>query len=154
MDQLSQLKDIQLPETIPLWPPAIGWWVLAVLILIGLIYLCHFIYRSWQKKAVAKLALKQLTIYFAQHQATLNKIKYAQDINILLKQVALHYYPPILVAKLSGNSWVMFLNKTGNTTDFTDGPANILAKAPYATTLELDIAAVDKCCKAWVKKQK
>lgn len=154
MDPLSQLKDIQLPEAIPLWPPAIGWWVLAALILISVIYLCYFIYKAWKNKAVAKLALKQLKIYLTQHQSTPNKIKYAQNINILLKQVALNYYPPISVAKLSGNSWLMFLNKTGKTTNFTDGPANILAKAPYATTLEFDVAAVDKCCKAWVKKQK
>ncbi|HAU18090.1 MAG TPA: DUF4381 domain-containing protein, partial [Marinobacter adhaerens] len=32
-DPLSQLRDIHLPETGGLWPPAPGWWVLAILLI-------------------------------------------------------------------------------------------------------------------------
>ncbi|MGB4246521.1 MAG: DUF4381 family protein, partial [Pseudohongiellaceae bacterium] len=33
-DPLSQLADIHLPEPIGFWPPAPGWWVLLVLLLV------------------------------------------------------------------------------------------------------------------------
>ena len=29
---LAQLRDIQPPEAISAWPPAIGWWLLAIIV--------------------------------------------------------------------------------------------------------------------------
>ena len=36
---LEQLADIHLPTEISYWPPAPGWWILSILVVIGVIYL-------------------------------------------------------------------------------------------------------------------
>ena len=41
-DNLPELRDIHLPESIPAFPPAYGWWV----ILAGIIFLRFYIFCS------------------------------------------------------------------------------------------------------------
>lgn len=153
MDPLSQLKDIQLPDPVPFWPPAPGWLALAVIILLGFIYLLYRFYRVWQKKAAAKSALKQMHNCYLKYLETNHHREYACQINILMKRVALGYHHPDEVAGLSGDQWLAFLDATGKTTDFTQGPASILASAPYGDNRQFDIQAVNQCCQSWVRKQ-
>ncbi len=153
MDPLSQLKDIQLPGPVPFWPPAPGWLMLALIVFLGLLYLLYLGYRLWQKKAAVRLAVKQLQARHLHCLEADHRTEYAREINILMKQVALNYHPANQVAGLSGNSWLAFLDVTGKTTDFTQGPASMLGSAPYGDNRAFDIQAVHQCCLAWVRKQ-
>jgi len=56
----QQLRDIHSPETISLWPPAIGWWILVALVFALIIYIIYQIIRIRKAQAYKRLALSTL----------------------------------------------------------------------------------------------
>ena len=77
-------------------------------------------------------------------------------LSALMRQTAQdlsRHYP---VAGLSGHRWLVFLDETGNTQDFTRGPGRVLIDAPYqnAHTLAgraIDVPAVLDVCQNWLR---
>ena len=57
---LDQLRDIHLPEPISWWPPAPGWWILALASSVLLAWLLRFLYRRYKAKHYRRQALAQL----------------------------------------------------------------------------------------------
>ena len=52
-DLLSQLRDIHTAAPVPWWPPAPGWWILGLLLLVLLVWLGRRIlarYRVYQRR--------------------------------------------------------------------------------------------------------
>ena len=156
MNPLDQLKDIHLPNPVSLWPPAIGWWVLAVLALFGLAALLMFLLRHHRKQRYRRLACQQLAQLHQCYQEERNDLDYLLSINKLLKQVSVNYYNKNQVSRLSGEAWLTFLDQTGNTRAFSQGPGRVLATGPYATPEQLsteltDIEPLSQCCSDWIK---
>ena len=56
MDPLAQLKDIHLPQAIPNYPMALGWWLLALIILLLVILTAIKIRQAIIKGKVKKLS--------------------------------------------------------------------------------------------------
>jgi hypothetical protein len=156
-DPLAQLRDIHLPSDVSAWPPAPGWWLLAVIIIALLCYLFIQIKKYWQRNNYRKLALKQL--------AELNKdqpIVYLQQLNQLLKQTALVANPSKDIASLSGDNWLAFLSSESlgdkkSLTEFQQGPGQLLAQGPYAPLASdkeqtaINVAALEQLAQQWIK---
>ena len=92
------LKDIHLPEQINDFPIAMGWWILASIIILTVIYLI-IKYRRYiksrvnQKKAIAQIVLKP---------------SIDESIKIL-KWAAIQYFPRQQLANLYGKKFQQFL---------------------------------------------
>lgn len=98
---LSNLRDIVIPEPPPIWPPAPGvWLVLGGVAAIVLIIVWRF-YATRRKNAYRRAGL----VLLAQARS-------AYDISVILKRVALAVFPREQVASLHGESWINFLNRT------------------------------------------
>lgn len=101
-DPLSQLKDIHLPQTGGFWPPAMGWWILALALLIAVVILVWALRRQhlknrWLKQARAELANLE--------RAAAKEPQWFTQINALLKRVARERYPTENPEALSGEQW-------------------------------------------------
>ncbi len=74
MDPLAQLKDLHLPPPPGLWPPAPGWWLLAILgcVLIGWGIRALLVWR--RRNAYRRQALAQLKQMLADNNFTLNDV--------------------------------------------------------------------------------
>ena len=81
-DPLAQLRDIHLPEPVSWWPPAPGWWLLAVLVLIALVAISVFFYKRYQHNSFRRQALQLLENHFLDWQ-------HNQDTSLYLQQVCL-----------------------------------------------------------------
>ena len=100
MDTLAQLKDIHVPEQIHNYPLAIGWWILAVLIIIILV---SSVIKYRKFKALRKN--KRLAL------AQLNNTSNGEETLKLIKWVALQYFPRAQVAPLYGEKLLGFMQQ-------------------------------------------
>lgn len=161
-NQTLQLRDIHLPSSPDIWPPAPGWWLLATLILflIGWSYLKYSAYRRRkqllkQQRQTVFEALKPI------EEKLLNKRnedinKDIGELNILLRQLALMHFPQNEIASLSGKQWLAFLDKSGATQQFSDGAGRLLADIPYQAEAKYisqkEAKALIELVKSWIQK--
>ncbi len=143
-DPLLQLRDVMLPPAPAFWPPAVGWWVLMVLIIIGLgviVYLSGLIYRRYRRQPLVA-QLDALTRLQPQQSVV--------ELSILMRRIAMTQFQRRSVAGLSGAAWLQFLDESGGTNQFTCGPGQVLASAPYAAVPPAQIEPLFDVCRSWV----
>ena len=95
-----QLNDIHLPTEINDYPVAIGWWLLAFIILIAIFGLIKKTLKNRRVNKEKKLALLQLSNNFDMT---------CSDTISLLKWVAIQYFERNEIAKLYGENFQFFL---------------------------------------------
>ncbi len=129
-DPLQELRDVHLPDPISWWPPAFGWWMIVVaLFVVVCLVLWARAYR--QRTRPRRLALAQLQEVKQQFAAHSDEQQTITLLSGLLRRVAIAVFPRSHVAGLSGQSWLQFLDQTGHTTQFSDGPGQCLLSGPY-----------------------
>ncbi|MFT6916575.1 MAG: hypothetical protein ACJAWL_002915 [Motiliproteus sp.] len=149
---LEQLRDLQLPDPIGLWPPAPGWWLLALLSAGLLCWLGLWLYHYWQRNRYRNQALQELT--------RLDKLRqqspqlWLQQLNQLLRRTALAAYPPQTIAPLSGAAWVDFLYRSSRLEAFHQSPGTTLACGPYQQAISIDTLALRQLAHAWIRRHK
>jgi hypothetical protein len=95
----ESLRDIHLPSAVAWWPPAPGWWLLALLLAMGLAAVSGWLVIHRRRHRAQRQALAALT-------GTAD----AQAVNVLLKRTALAYFDRSRVAPLHGLAWFEFLD--------------------------------------------
>jgi Domain of unknown function (DUF4381) len=146
---LNQLRDIHLPPQIGYWPPAPGWIILAVLIVLGIAVTLYYVRRRHQQQKAYRYALasiEQLSYQNAHNQ----RDKIPGQLSILLRRVALHYFPRNEIAGLSGQAWLDFLNESGKTTAFTSKTGQQLLTTPYQKPSSMDFTPLIGITRNWL----
>lgn len=110
-DPLAALHPLREPTEIGWWPPAAGWWILLVLGLAAVTVLAYLLWRRHHRNAYRRRALRQLDELQSHHAQDQDDLRYIQDVNALLKSVALVAFPTREVASRHGESWRTFLNE-------------------------------------------
>ncbi|QCO04574.1 DUF4381 domain-containing protein [Azospirillum argentinense] len=132
---LSNLRDLALPDPVPWWPPAPGWWILAAGILLAGLLLAVHAFARYRANAYRREALRALDTL----EGDIGKADtalLAQRMASLLKRAALAAYPRSEVASLNGALWLSFLDRTAGTDRFTTGAARRLPDIAYGTGAE------------------
>ena len=151
-DPLANLHPLREPMTIGWWPPAPGWWLLLVIGILTVTILAYFLHQHRRRNAYRRRALLQLQSLHSTHQAQSDDRKYLEEINALLKSVALHAFPQGEVAAQHGESWRTFLNRNLS-------PENqfqpVFDDAAYQKSCpEIDMAQVHRAAQNWIKHHK
>ena len=146
------LKDIHLPEAISWWPPAVGWWLLAVLIPLFIVFL-YWLYKRLTRKTAIKTAKKQLASI--KQYSALDNDKKLRELSMLLRRVSISVTPRAEVASLTGQQWLIFLDKSLVDAPFSKGCGQLLVSAPYRNTppTELEMAQLISLCEDWLNAQ-
>lgn len=100
---LEQLKDIHLPEPVSWWPPAPGWWILALFCLTLIVITVRWLIRRYRYRAAIREALAELDNINETDQ------HWPQQLNALLKRLTLSYFPRARTASLHQQQWLDFL---------------------------------------------
>mgnify|MGYP000116362494 CR=1 FL=1 len=152
-DPLSQLADIHLPPTVSQWPPAYGWWLLTCALLIAITLAIRWLLIHRRKKQYKVEAISILNNIQQQFQSDDNCLTALEAINSLLKQTCMTHYGRHETAGLNGDAWLSFLDRTGNTKDFSKGPGRSLTYALYAPNPIAPITELIEITKKWIAKQ-
>lgn len=144
---LTQLKDIHLPPAPSIWPLAPGWYALIGIIITGLMIVGVIKYKVYRANRYRKQALKELQQIEANLTDTAHTV---ESLAILLKRTALVAYPQESVAGLTGEAWLSFLDKKGNTQGFTQGVGRLLISAAYQEKPIVQINDLINLCRLWL----
>lgn len=125
------LRDLHLPEAVGWWPPAPGWWILAGLLLAGLLYYLVRVWQAWRRGAARRAALAEHARLARRYAADGDVVGLAGDLSRLLRRTMLAYAPRQAVAGLTGDEWLAWLDRGLVQAPFTSGPGASLAWLPY-----------------------
>jgi len=153
-DPLAQLRDIHLPQTVADWPPALGWWLLAGLVLFGLFWAMRALYRRYKSNAYRRIAQRELTTIAAEYTKDEDARRALIALQILMKRVAITAFNRAEVAALTGLAWTQFLDATSKTSRFSLGPGELLIDGPYERTQDLsriELTALFSLCAGWLE---
>ena len=150
-DPLSQLRDLHLPGAIENWPPAPGWWILALLCVALISYFFVLLYRFWKKNQYRREGLRALEKLKADYEQTPDSVNYLEQYSQLLKRICFSCFPRSEVASLTGENWVAFLDHSGNTKEFSMGCGQVLIEGNYSQTVDFDYLHLHNIGSKWIK---
>lgn len=158
MISAEQLQPITLPAPISWWPPALGWWLLALL-LITLFSLWLYVTRSRastnqviSSDPLRDSALQQLHALVKPYDGV-QAGPWLQQINQLLKRICATRYPDSASHTLSGREWLAFLDSRCPAAGLSRWM--ILVQGAYQPDCRLDnksITQLQQAIDTWIRK--
>lgn len=158
MNPLDSLLPPIAPTPVSWWPPAPGWWLLAVAVLVisgGMLWLLKRP-RRLSPRHVPSDPLREAALEELQHLG----IPYGreagpwlQQINALLKRLCLRRYPHSQCQTLSGRAWLAFLDSRCPSAGLTRWM--VLVEGAYRPNCLLDDKALESLRQAvdvWIRK--
>ena len=157
-DPLAELRGYHLPDPVSWWPPAPGWWLLALLMAGLLVLMAIWLLRIWRQNRVARAApraaLDELAALRAAYTREGDVAAYARGLSRLLRRFALARFPRRAVAGLSGEDWLAFLDAHGGEGRFQAGPGRELLAAPYRPAGELAVGELAALVEEWIERNR
>ena len=146
------LRDIHGAPPPAFWPPAPGWWLLAVIVLVALVVLAIWAWRRYRRYRQERLILLEVE-HLSNCYSKDNITHFITDISTLLRRVAIRRYSLATVASLTGADWLRFLDATGGAGGFANGVGQVLETGPYQADLnEVPAEELLALARHWISK--
>ncbi|QMV61605.1 DUF4381 domain-containing protein [Pseudomonas berkeleyensis] len=162
MNPLEQLQPLIDPPPVHWWPPAPGWWLLAVLLPLLGWGLWHLLqrWRNRPRQVVREQALDPLRQAALDELAQLRKPYDGQDagpwlqqLNALLKRLCRERYPDAGSHILSSRAWLAFLDNRCPAAGLTRWMILVEgAYKPQCTLSDKAITELDLAVATWIRK--
>ena len=144
------LRDIHAAASPAFWPPAPGWWVLAVILIALLVLSTVWLFRRYRLYRLKTKIMDEISAL--SDCCTDNTAAFTARLSMLLRRIALRRYSRQRVASLTGSDWLRFLDETGGGGDFEHGIGQILEVGPYRPqTSEQPRAELLQLAQRWAK---
>ena len=153
---LAQLADIHLPAEISYWPPAPGWWILALIVLVLMVLAIRRYIRHRNLHQICQHALAELNRCYNSYVNEASgggddkKLRYVNEFNSVIRRVALYHFPQSNVASLGGHAWVDFIRKKGESSKLDDSIAAALSFGRFQTECDVDVVALNSLGEEWI----
>lgn len=144
----EMVGDILEPDPLPFTFETIGWKVLSVVLLLVVSILFYKWLKLYQKNKYRRAAIKKLKLIEVNNSQSQYEIN---QLNIILKQVAMVTFGRELVAELYGNEWLLFLDSKFEKSDFIKYESNF-SDAIYSNKGVDDtrLKSIYKLTKTWI----
>jgi hypothetical protein len=147
---LDQLQDIHAAANPSWWPPAFGWWVLAMVLLVLLVVAIRFLRQKLALRSRRREWLRALDAIGQELDPLRDAHQYLADLNLLFRAVALKAFPGTGCAGLQGEKWVQFIRSLlpeGS----DDSSLVALARGPYEPAPDFDAQSLNEHARTWVR---
>jgi len=148
---LSRLRDIHAATEPGWWPPAPGWWVLAVLMAAMLALALRYGYQRWRVVRRRGRLLAALEQIGKEVDPAVDPHEYLARMNKLFRVIALRAFPGTACVRLQGMEWVRFLQSL-----MPEGAVaaslSALASGPYEPHPQFDVNSLRQSAQTWVRK--
>lgn len=155
---LQNLHDIVSPPPVSWLPPAPGWYALGF----SLFLLCGWFaaqqYMVWKRNKYRREALIELDELKNQLADSAEYQLLLPQLPQLVKRTAIAAYGRGVVASLTGDDWLEFLDKTGAASLFTQGKGRLLNDCSYQSAQQLarfsskEVAELQEAVFFWIRK--
>ncbi len=149
-DLLSQLRDIHAAPAAPWWPPAPGWWLLALLVLLVLGWVFRRLIARYRVHQRRKQMLGWVDHLNANIDPNREPQVYLSTLNRIFKLVALRAFPGDHCAVLAGQIWADFLIEKMKGSSSTES-LNVLASGPYDPAPQFDPEIMSELTRYWIR---
>ncbi len=150
-EPLADLRAYHLPDAVSWWPPAPGWWILALL-LIGLVgALAAWLLRRHRRQAAARAARAELLAFRGAWDGDGDTLVYVRGLSRLLRRFALVRFGPRRVAGLVGEDWLAFLDANGGAGRFQSATGRLLLDAVYRPVTDLPVTELAGLVADWIE---
>jgi hypothetical protein len=137
--RLQQLRDLELPADPSWWPPAVGWWMVAMLLLALVGWgLWMVIVRNTRQRPYRRARRELDALRQALQRGAIDARQYVDGANALLKRVCIHARRDRDVARLSDVQWLRHLDALSGGNAFTQGSGSVLGARRFAPRFELE----------------
>lgn len=138
-DPLQQLRDVHTPLDPSLWPPAIGWWVLAILVVGVITFIILRVYSQYQRGRPIRAARQLIDAQFEQvNRGDMTAVNFLHESNEILKRVLVPGLGRQQFASLTGDQWLKALDEMTGTNHFTQGGGQILGNERFTREPSID----------------
>jgi hypothetical protein len=157
---LESLHDIVAAPPVPLWPPAPGWYFLALAVLALIAWAAWHGIRKRRANAYRRAALRELDYLFDLRLDEAGAGSALRALPGLLKRTALAAWPRAQVASLNGREWLDFLDRTGNMEGFGEGAGSILTQIAYRSNEAIkaipdnEVSRLFDLSRDWIKRHR
>ena len=132
------LRDLHLPDMTSWWPVAPGWLFVAALVVLGLALLIRRGIVQWLDNRPRRLALKRLGHISAEFEQGASAVALGKNLSELTRRTMLAYSPRDVVAGLTGENWLQWLDRGLDGKPFSEGAGRILESLPYMNPDRVD----------------
>ena len=162
------LREIHLPDAVGWWPPAPGWWILPILVLLaaGITWYCRLLYKR-RKYSAINIAREELLRIKSRYAVDRDARHCIRSVSGLLRRLCISIFPRAESAGLTGAEWLAFLQgaaqsgpgggesrdggqKTGD--ERLQHIGKLLLEAPYRQQVaEEDVDSLIGFCSDWIE---
>lgn len=155
-DPLAQLRDIHLPDPIGWWPPAPGWWIVAILAITLVFTGCYLLYMHRRRNRYRVAALNELKQQFSDFQQHKQQQQLCHQVLAILRRCLLN--TEAIATNCSASELLHRLNRQAGKALFSDQLATRMDGLIYAPHPEpfsdSDLADLQKATRQWIRRHR
>ncbi len=143
------LRDIHLPEALPWWPLAPGWW-LAVLLVGFAVALVWWLLRL-RRHSLKRRCLLELKRIRGAAAAGATGSEVLAEVSGLLRRVAISRRGRSRVAALSGAAWQTCISELSRSNPFDNVQLELLGSGRFQRNPRFEVDELLSACERWIR---